>query len=129
MVTQAAFCFTTAPFVLLTLPASLLVWGRVYYYTVIGVAASLAFFASSGKIWLIKKLKARNQSAVPKVEKPKAQEQPLLGLPEDPGRDVDEAVEEIKHEVELRKRRGSKVEMPTGEEMRRVIEGKLGKKS
>ena len=107
----------------------MLVWGRVYYYTVIGVAASLAFFASSGKLWLIKKLKARNQSAVPKVEKLKAQEQPLLGLPEDPGRDVDEAVEEIKHEVELRKRRGSKVEMPTGEEMRRVIEDKLGKKS
>ena len=61
-------------------------------------------------------------------EKIKAQEQPLLGLPEDPGRDVDEAVEEIKHEAEIRKRGGSKIEMPTADEMKRVIEEKLAKK-
>ena len=53
LVTQTAFCFTTAPFVLLTLPSSLLVWARVYFYSIIGVAASMAFFASPAKPWLI----------------------------------------------------------------------------
>ncbi|KAL8824788.1 MAG: hypothetical protein Q9191_004826 [Dirinaria sp. TL-2023a] len=61
--TQAAFCFTTAPFVLLTLPASLLVWSRVYFYTVVGAAAAMAFFASPAKPWLNRRLQARNQGA------------------------------------------------------------------
>ena len=62
-VTQATFCFTTAPFVLLTLPSSLLVWARVYFYAVLGVAASMVFFASPAKPWLKKQLRLRNQDA------------------------------------------------------------------
>ncbi|KAG8532047.1 uncharacterized protein KY384_003684 [Bacidia gigantensis] len=126
--TQTAFCFTTAPFVLLTLPDSILVWARVYFYTVIGVILSTAFFASPGKLWLIKRLKARNQSAVPKAQKEKIHQQQLLGLPEDPGADIGEVVAEIKSEVEARQRRGSKIEMPTAEEMRKIIGEKTGKK-
>ena len=129
LVTQTAFCFTTAPFVLLTLPASIVVWARVYFYTVAGVIASLAFFASPGKAWLSNKLKKRNQNtAAHTIEKIAAQKQPLLGLPEDPGRDIDEAVEEVKREVELRQRNGSKVEMPTGGDLKKLIESKMGKK-
>ena len=127
--TQMAFCFTTAPFVLLRLPDSMLVWARVYFYVVIGVAACLAFFTSPGKAWLNQRAKARSKEKTRAENMKRGQKEPLLGLPEDPGRDVDEAVNEIKQEVELRQRKGSKIEMPTGDEMRKVIEEKLGKKA
>lgn len=125
LTTQAAFSFTTAPFVLLTLPDSLLVWSRVYFYVVFGAAASMAFFASPAQAWLIKKLKARNRSALQPKEN---NEDPLMGLPSDPGRDIDEAVKEIKEEVEARRRRGTSVSMPTGQNMKAAVEEKLGKK-
>ena len=88
----------------------------------------MVFFSSPGKVWLIKKLKVRNANAIERLEISKDQKQPLLGLPEDPGRDVDEAVREIKQEVEARQRKGSKIEMPRGEEMRKVIEQKTGQR-
>ena len=125
IVTQAAFSFTTAPFVLLTLPDSLLVWSRVYFYVILGAAVSMAFFASPAKAWLAKKLKERNQSAMQPQEK---REHPLMGLPSDPGRDIDEAVKEIKEEVEARRRRGTSVNMPKGQDMKAAVEQKLGKK-
>ncbi len=125
LVTQAAFSFTTAPFVLLTLPDSLLVWSRVYFYIVLGAAASMAFFASPAKLWLIKKLKERNQSALQPTEKI---EHPLMGLPSDPAGDIDEAVREIREEVQTRRRRGKSVSMPTGQDMKIAVEEKLGKK-
>ena len=51
-----------------------------------------------------------------------------MGLPEDPGGDIEEAVNEIKQEVEARRRRGSKVGMPIGDEMKRAVEQRIGKK-
>ncbi len=51
-----------------------------------------------------------------------------MGLPSDPGEDVQKAVREIRLEVEMRRRRGSLVGMPKGEEMRAAVEDKLGKK-
>jgi len=107
------------------LPDSFLVWSRVYFYVVFGAAASMAFFASPAKVWLIKKLKARNQSALQPKENI---EHPLMGLPSDPGRDIDEAVKEIKEEVEARRRRGTSASMPTGQNMKAAVEEKLGKK-
>ncbi|EGD90377.1 lysophospholipid acyltransferase [Trichophyton rubrum CBS 118892] len=53
-------------------------------------------------------------------------EQPL-GLPNDLAQDVEDAVNEIKKEIETRRRRGSVVTMPTGAELRNVLEQKLGK--
>lgn len=44
-----------------------------------------------------------------------------LGLPDDPQREVAEAVEEIKGELEARQRRGSKITVPSGEEIRRMV--------
>ncbi|KAK4691299.1 lysophospholipid acyltransferase, partial [Lecanoromycetidae sp. Uapishka_2] len=128
-VTQTAFCFTTAPFVLLTLPSCLLVWARVYFYTIIGTAASMAFFASPAKPWLIQKLKTRNQHALQPKQQEKA-EHPIvgLGLPDDPAGDIDEIVEEIREEVEARRKRGQSINMPTGAELRAIVESKLGKK-
>ena len=128
IVTQAVFSFTTAPFVLLTLPASLLVWSRVYFYAIIGVAVSMAFFASPGKVWLIKQLNERNHSSLRPSASQETLGQPLMGLPSDPQRDVAEAVQEIKEEVELRRRRGNSATMPTGIDLKEAVEDKLGKK-
>ena len=125
LATQTAFCFTTAPFVLLTLPSSLLVWTRVYFYAILGTAASMAFFASPAKPWLIKKLRKRNHYALQPQEKA---EHPLMGLPSDPAGDIDEAVMEIREEVEARRRRGQSISMPTGSDMKAAVEIKLGKK-
>jgi lysophospholipid acyltransferase len=53
---------------------------------------------------------------------------PDLGLPNDPERDFDEVVAEIKAEIESRGRRGSTVKMPTGEELKVAVEQKIGRK-
>lgn len=126
--TQAAFCFTTAPFVLLTLRSSLLVWSRVYFYTIIGVAASMAFFASPAKPWLNKRLSERNHLAPQRSSSQSSINQPLLGLPSDPGQDINEAVKEVREEVEARRRRGLSASMPSGKDLKAAVESKLGKK-
>ncbi|KAL8668450.1 MAG: hypothetical protein Q9168_006920 [Polycauliona sp. 1 TL-2023] len=150
VVTQAAFCFATVPFVLLSLSTSLLVWSRVYFYTVFGIAASMAFFASPAKPWLIKQLHARNKTAnmdqqrqqqAQQQQPPQQQPRPSLstestmdepimggGLPSDPGKELDDAVREIKQEVEARRQRGASVSMPTGRDMKEAVENKLGRK-
>ncbi len=110
---------------LLSLPSSLLVWARVYFYAVLGTAASVAFFASPAKPWLIKRLKQRNQNATQPKE---TKEHPLLGMPSDPAGDIDEAITEIRDEVETRRRRGQSISMPTGADLKAVVENKLGKK-
>lgn len=51
-----------------------------------------------------------------------------MGLPSDPAGDIDEAVREIREEVEARKRRGAPGRMPEGVEMKALVEEKLGKK-
>ena len=125
LATQTAFCFTTAPFVLLTLSSSLSVWSRVYFYAILGAAASVAFFASPAKPWLIKRLRQRNQNVrLPKEVK----EHPLLGMPSDPAGDIDEAISEIRDEVEARRKRGQSIDMPSGADLKAVVEDKLGKK-
>lgn len=63
------------------------------------------------------------------IQKAKA-EHPIvgLGLPDDPAGDIDEAVQEVREEVEARRRRGQSIGMPTGAELRAIVEVKLGKK-
>ena len=126
--THAAFCFTTAPFVLLTLPSSLLVWSRVYFYTIVGVAVSMAFFASPAKPWLNERLSKRNHPTPHRSSSQSSINQPMLGLPSDPGQDIDEAVREIRAEVEIRRRRGLSGSMPAGKDLKVAVENKLGKK-
>ncbi|KAL9104429.1 MAG: hypothetical protein Q9163_000635 [Psora crenata] len=131
LVTQTAFCFTTAPFVLLTLSASLLVWSRVYFYAVLGVAASMVFFASPAKAWLIQRLRIRNQSATRAQDKARAaekeREHPLMGLPSDPGGDMEDAVKEMMEEVEGKRRSGNQIGMPEAIEIRKAVEEGIGK--
>ncbi|MCJ1446478.1 MAG: lysophospholipid acyltransferase [Stictis urceolatum] len=126
--TQTIFSFTTAPFVLLTLPDSLKVWTRVYFYAIILVGGSMAFFASPGKVHLVQELKKR-QAGISNVHSVESMDlHPVLGMPDDPAKEIDEAVTEIREEVEARRRRGSKVTMPNGQELRALVENKLGKK-
>jgi lysophospholipid acyltransferase len=111
LVTQLAFSFTTAPFVLLTLPASFLVWARVYFYAAIGTALSTAFFASPAKAFLAKKLNAR--SGIGGLRRKRSQEslastEPVLGLPAEPQKDLEEIVSEVRAEMEARQRKGLK---------------------
>jgi lysophospholipid acyltransferase len=111
VVTQLAFSFTTAPFVLLTLPASFLVWTRVYFYAIIGTALSTAFFASPAKVRLIKMLNERSGNVGPKLPRTRSQEslaskEPVLGLPPNPQKDLGKVVKEVKAEMEARQRKG-----------------------
>ena len=128
LATQTGFCFTTLPFVMLDLHESLTVWARVYFYCIVGVGLSLAFFGSPAKKWLIQRSNKRNHPVVQKTATDETYEEPSLGLPNDPGRDIDEVLDEIREEVESRRRRGSKVTMPSGPELRRAVEDRVGKK-
>lgn len=112
LATQLIFSFTTAPFVLLTLPASFLVWSRVYFYAVIATALATAFFASPGKSFLVKKLNER-AGTTGFLKKTNSQEsladkEPILGLPSEPQKDLQELVMGVKAEMESRQRKGSK---------------------
>ncbi|PGH06624.1 lysophospholipid acyltransferase [Blastomyces parvus] len=129
LTTQLALSFIAAPFVILHFKPSIHVWSSVYYYGIVGIAASQAFFSSPAKGYLVKRLKARGGP----VSRPPAgvrepSEQPVLGLPPNPGQDIEDAVNEIKREIELRKRRGSVVTMPSGQELKAAVEEKLGRK-
>ncbi|KXJ94571.1 MBOAT, membrane-bound O-acyltransferase family-domain-containing protein [Microdochium bolleyi] len=103
LATQLVFSFAVAPFYLLTLPKSLLVWSRVYFYAVVIVFAGIAFFSSPGKVYLKKALEERSRKAgVAQLKKSASTEsltghrpEPVLGL-NDPVRDVDDAIRELK---------------------------------
>ena len=80
----------------------------------------------------MRRLKERNKGALKSGEDEKRKENgehPVmgLGLPSDPAREVDEAVREIREEVERRRERGQSVSLPTGGDMKAAVEEKLGK--
>jgi len=118
--TQLAFSFTVAPFILLSGPASLSAWASVYFYAVLGVAGALAFFASPGKAFLKARLNKRNKSSkaaqADKLGRSTSRESfanstyegsgGTLGLPDDPERDFDEMMDEVRREVQSRRERG-----------------------
>lgn len=119
-ITQTAFAFITAPFVLLGIGDSLKVWSRVYFYCLIGTAASFAFLNSPGKAYLRNELKKRTAGSTSSVdgeiklerirsEAASLRKEPMLGLPDDPEKEFDEIVAEVKAEIDRRRRRGSNV--------------------
>lgn len=130
LTTQLAFTFTIAPFVILGFSDSVKLWMRVYMYTIVGVAVSLIFFSNylPIKASLIRKINERNHPHVQRPVHEEPKDLPTLGLPNDPGREIDDALEEIRAEVEVRRRRGSTIVMPTGSELRKMVEEKLGRK-
>lgn len=107
-VTQLTFSFTTAPFVLLSLQDSFLVWSRVYFYAVIGTALATAFFESPATSHFKKALTKRNGGPL----KPSASQEnlagkyPLHGLPDDPMADLGEIKKDM--EATLKKKRNAR---------------------
>lgn len=104
----------------------------------------MAFFASPAKPWLIRKLNARQRDAKMRQQQQRRQqmqqeqvlpleqkgEHPIMGggLPSDPGKELDDAVREIREEVEARRKRGASVTMPRGQDLKGAVEEKLGRK-
>ncbi|KAL7627132.1 Lysophospholipid acyltransferase [Parahypoxylon ruwenzoriense] len=108
LATQLTFSFVVTPFVVLRFNESLLAWRRVYFYAIITTGASMAFFASPAKAHLRRLLDKRTQEAGVRLKRSTSTEslsgargqEPVLGLSADPGRDIDEAIQEIREEVE-----------------------------
>lgn len=80
----------------------------MYFYAIIGTVLSTAFFASPAKAWLKRRLEERAAEVGPKLKKTYSQEslagqQPVLGLPPE---SFDEAINEIRMEMEARQRKG-----------------------
>ncbi|THY31581.1 MBOAT family protein-like protein [Aureobasidium pullulans] len=123
--TQLAFSFTVAPFIFLGFSSSLLIWQRVYFYTIIAVSATSLFLLSPGKQFLQQKVKQHSKPSEEQVRQSLEKEarSPTLGLPDDPGRAWDEMVEEIVAEVQERKKRG----LPIPDKLRQEAEA-IGKK-
>ncbi|KAI5307685.1 lysophospholipid acyltransferase [Ascosphaera atra] len=141
LATQLTLSFCVAPFIALRLDASLQIWSRLYFYGILNVIASAIFFSAGGKQLLKNQLSKRTVRKLKQREKEELvkevgeadggippQEQPILGLPEDMERDINEAVWEVTNEIKARQRRGSKVEMPSGKDLKALLEEKLGRK-
>ncbi|KAJ2985457.1 hypothetical protein NUW58_g5521 [Xylaria curta] len=107
LATQTTFSFAAAPFIILGFKESLQVWSRVNFYAVLATFATLAFFASPGKAYLRKALEKKSREAGGHLSRTTSAEnlkEPVLGLSADPGKDVNEAIQEIRSEVEKAKR-------------------------
>lgn len=99
--------FTVAPFLVLQFSGSVLVWSRVYFYTIVGTALSMVFFASPAKKGLKKRLEDRQPKNGTRLTRTLSQDsisgrEPVLGVAADPQREIGEAMEEFKAEVEAR---------------------------
>ncbi|PLN79246.1 MBOAT family protein [Aspergillus taichungensis] len=127
VITQLTLSFAVMPFIFLSFGPSINVWRSVYFYGIIGDVIAVAFFASPAKAFLIRKLKARNRPHAPRTTSTDNL-QPTLGLPDDPIEGFDEAVQEIRAEIDARRRRGSVVNMPTGDSLKAAVESKIGRK-
>lgn len=148
VITQVIFAYTVAPFVLLGLSDTIKVWSRVYFYTLISVAASFAVFSRNlpFRKQLVQMQAARappastgavDESAIEKTAREEirreklartnsaesvasSRKMPLHGLPDDPEAEIDEIVREVKAEIELRRRRGS-----VGFDVKKAVQEKL----
>jgi lysophospholipid acyltransferase len=124
LATQAVMSFTVAPFIILSFSDTLKAWSRVYFYGFVAVAFSMAVFSSPVKGYLTKTLKKRNRP--PPMTRAVSADPPMLGLPGDPEKEVEGAVKEMMDEIEEMRKKG--VSIPTGPELRALIEQNTGKK-
>lgn len=108
--TQLTFAFATAPFTVLSLKGSLDAWSHVYFYALVWTAASLLFFSSPGKDALRKQLEKRQGRASARLVRTLSTDslsgrEPILGISKDIEGDINEAVLELRAEVEARQRK------------------------
>jgi lysophospholipid acyltransferase len=121
-ITQLAFSFTVAPFLVLTFSNSMAVWARVYFYCIIGVVASIAFLFSPGKAYLVQQLKKRQGATRPGTTRQESTRGgTTLGLPNDPEAEVQEIVAEVKKEIETRRQRGQSIDL----DVKKMVQEKL----
>lgn len=126
VITQLTLSFAVAPFIILSFRDSLAVWCSVYFYGAIGTLASVALFASPAQAFFVRQLKLRNKPYPGKSVTQEPTRPPTLGLPSDPTREFDEALQEVMEEIESRRRRGSVVAMPSKEELKAAVESRTG---
>ncbi|KAK5997394.1 putative Xaa-Pro aminopeptidase P [Cladobotryum mycophilum] len=105
LVTQVVFSFATLPFLVLAFDDSIRTWSRVYFYGFVGTVVSIAFFATPGKVILKKQLEKRQGKASVKLSRSLSTDsltgkEPILGISKDPEQDINEAVGELKAELE-----------------------------
>lgn len=108
--TQLTFAFAVCPFLILTFTDSIRTWSNVYFYALVWTIAVLIFFASPGKAWLKKKLEARQGKANARLVRTISSDsitgnQPILGISKDIEGDINEAIEELKAEVEAQRKK------------------------
>lgn len=123
-VTQLIMSFTVAPFVLLSFSGTITVWSHVYFYGIVSVASATAFFASPARAYLNAQQKKRSRPALVRTVSADA---PVLGLPSDLEKEVDDAIKEISEEIEELRKNGATASMPSAPELRAMIEEKLRK--
>ena len=113
-VTQFMFAFTTTPFLLLSLPQSLLVWGRMYYFGLVASLVTLGFFASPAAGFLRSRLsdgqQRRDSQSSGGLKHSDSHDilsarEPMLGLSVDPEKDVSEAMAELKEQLVRQRQR------------------------
>ncbi|KAF2715232.1 membrane-bound O-acyltransferase domain-containing protein 5 [Pleomassaria siparia CBS 279.74] len=149
--TQVAFAFTVAPFILLGFNDTMKIWTRVYFYTLIGTAGCFALFSRNLPVRAYLAKLQTNRIAVyddtglekvvtEEVEKDRRQKMlrresselvnvqgkraPTLGIADDPEAEIDEIVAEVKREIEERRRRGSLMQ---GFDVRKAVGEQLAK--
>lgn len=150
LLTQAAFSFTVAPFILLGFSDTLKVWSRVYFYTLIGVAGSYGIFSRSLPIrkHLQQRQSARTAptsaaeldvSSIETIAKEEIKKDnlsrtnttssiassmkaPTLGIADDPEAELDAIVAQVKRDITERKRRGSTLQ---GFDVKTAIQQKI----
>lgn len=150
LLTQLAFSFTVAPFILLGFSDTLKVWSRVYFYTLIGVAGSYGLFSRS--LPFRQQLQQRQPSraaskptvdadmsnieSIAKEEIKKdsltrtntststasSRKDPMLGIADDPEAELDAIVAQVKRDIAERKRRGSTLQ---GFDVKTAIQQKI----
>ncbi|KAH4597666.1 hypothetical protein HBH82_219120 [Parastagonospora nodorum] len=147
VITQVIFAYTVAPFILLGFSDTFKVWSRVYFYTLLSVAASFAVFSRNLPLrkQLVQMQAARappastgavDDSAIEKAAREEikreklarttsqdsvaSRKMPLHGIADDPEAEIDEIVREVKAEIEERRRRGS-----IGFDVKKAVQEKL----
>ncbi len=87
----------------------------------------MAFFASPAKAWLNQQLNKRNTPALQRTASQESMREPLMGLPNDPGQDFDEVVQEVRDEVERRRKgSGRRSAKSVGQEAKEVLKERTG---
>ncbi|KAK2594457.1 Lysophospholipid acyltransferase [Conoideocrella luteorostrata] len=107
LITQVTFSFATTPFLVLTFADAMRAWSCVYFYGAAWTVLCLAFFASPGKPALKAALEKRQGRANAKLVRSISTDSltgkdPILGISKDLERDMTEAMEEIRAEVDAR---------------------------